>query len=1035
MFYAIVQQITGWTTFDDKFREKARELRRGTVEYLWNHRREMKEVIIAAMDDGSANSLDENSEEYMEVAMKHIKELAKDHTWAGTESVLALKEILNKNIRVFSPYVEPQEYRVGNGQGQTIEIYYNGVNHYNSVFRQPELVEEHREREETIAEQVTKAVEVHQKNEELNMQESRAEGKVDKGRFWMKVKDGRVRARRFVEGPESLLWSVCFQASGITPRSIAFEELPKVLEEEIRKAVNVQTKVIVPNSEVWKAIANITGSQIKIYRENEETAVFYPKSVHTEAKEVIVAETRIRDSVQIDSVEKVYIRTEKENKRKEQTNKQETQQNRENQNKRTSKDTLDQPEKMTTMTIKMASLNVRGCCMKSKREEIDEELYNAGVDIAVLQEANITGVKVDTQNYEWWISDRSNANNMRGLAILKKRGNRIKVRGVRTINKNIMSAIIEKEEGDESWLIINVHAPNANANSFFAALGAYINSHPRKEKMIILGDFNSQIGKEDIDDDDMERLGIHIGHRITNENGDYMKIFLKIHNLNVTSMRFDKSLLYTWTNGSKTSQIDHILLDDNTIVKVKYIKARWTTIQTDHKMLMLGIQAKQWKQENKTVKVKKLLLPKVLQQSEPKQIFHRELQKHEPINVENLEITEAYEKITEKITTSARKALEKVKDPMTPKRKKAIHSLLKARKQARLAKSRGIDTNWFRENINIRRHDYYLAVRDHNEKEIFKFYNELQDYEVGERIKRSYIFLKKFTRRRATKKPLIAMKKWVEELKLTEGESIVIKPDNEELTEEPSREEIRNIIDGLVNGKAAGTDKIRNEYVKYSDEDSIEELYQIIRKVWRTNKMPEQWKKSVQIPIPKKKGAKETTDFRRITLCNLGYKVYAKWLVTRLRQYAGDPGYHQTAFTQDRSTDDQIFFARRCMEENWNAGNTIVLMSADVKKAFDLVDVSSVSTAKINIWGISNTTSIILSFCILYCAFYALLFLTFLPYYEKPASQQSFNERFHKCWLRFFLVGDRSGRVDHVADENGGSSNFPIVFLQGKITH
>lgn len=39
---------------------------------------------------------------------------------------------------------------------------------------------------------------------------------------------------------------------------------------------------------------------------------------------------------------------------------------------------------------------------------------------------------------------------MRGLAILKKRRNRIKVRGVRTINKNIMSAIIEKEEGDES---------------------------------------------------------------------------------------------------------------------------------------------------------------------------------------------------------------------------------------------------------------------------------------------------------------------------------------------------------------------------------------------------------------------------------------------------------------------------------------------------------------------------------------------------------------------------------------------------------
>lgn len=120
--------------------------------------------------------------------------------------------------------------------------------------------------------------------------------------------------------------------------------------------------------------------------------------------------------------------------------------------------------------------------------------------------------------------------------------------------------------------------------------------------------------------------------------------------------------------------------------------------------------------------------------------------------------------------------------------------------------------------------------------------------------------------------------------------------------------------------------------------------------------MPDQWKQSVQIPIPKKKGAKETTDFRRITLSNLGYKIYAKWLAKRLRKYAGDPEFHQTAFTQDRSTDDQIFYARtrRCMDENWNSGNTIILMSVDIKKAFDFVDVSSVSYTKKNT---NSTTS------------------------------------------------------------------------------
>lgn len=93
-----------------------------------------------------------------------------------------------------------------------------------------------------------------------------------------------------------------------------------------------------------------------------------------------------------------------------------------------------------------------------------------------------------------------------------------------------------------------------------------------------------------------------------------------------------------------------------------------------------------------------------------------------------------------------------------------------------------------------------------------------------------------------------------------------------------------------------------------------------------------------------KKGAKETGDFRRITLSNIGYKIYARWLVKRLREYAGEPGYHQTAFTNNRSSDDQMYFARRILEENWNRGQTLIVASVDIKKAFDFVEISSVSS-------------------------------------------------------------------------------------------
>lgn len=207
-------------------------------------------------------------------------------------------------------------------------------------------------------------------------------------------------------------------------------------------------------------------------------------------------------------------------------------------------------------------------------------------------------------------------------------------------------------------------------------------------------------------------------------------------------------------------------------------------------------------------------------------------------------------------------------------------------------------------------------VKEHNEKEVFKFYNELQDYEIGERIKKSYEFLKQIVKRKEPRKPIIPMKKWSNELESTEGQPITVRADKEAPTEGPNKVEIEIIMRNLVNGKAAGTDGVKNEYIKYGNEETLDEMYRIIKKVWSSNEMPEQWKRSVQIPIPKCRGAKNTSQFRRITLSNIGYKIYAKWLVQKLREYAGDPDYHQAAFTRHRSTDDQIYYVRRCLEEN-----------------------------------------------------------------------------------------------------------------------
>ena len=139
------------------------------------------------------------------------------------------------------------------------------------------------------------------------------------------------------------------------------------------------------------------------------------------------------------------------------------------------------------------------------------------------------------------------------------------------------------------------------------------------------------------------------------------------------------------------------------------------------------------------------------------------------------------------------------------------------------------------------------------------FFNNLKDFEIGERIRKTYKYLKFFSRNRKHKGPLIPMKHWVAILEESTGKHMNILKDQETLTESPTRMEIEEIIKNLANGKASGKDGLKNEYIKYANESTIEELWKILKKVWESNEIPEAWRESLQIPIPKKKKCKDNS--------------------------------------------------------------------------------------------------------------------------------------------------------------------------------
>ena len=84
-------------------------------------------------------------------------------------------------------------------------------------------------------------------------------------------------------------------------------------------------------------------------------------------------------------------------------------------------------------------------------------------------------------------------------------------------------------------------------------------------------------------------------------------------------------------------------------------------------------------------------------------------------------------------------------------------------------------------------------------------------------------------------------------------------------------------------------------------------LHSICQQIWKTQQWPQDWKRSVFIPIPKKSNAKECSNYHTIALISYASKVMQKILKVRLQQYMNHelPGV-QARCRKSRGTRDQI---------------------------------------------------------------------------------------------------------------------------------
>ena len=119
--------------------------------------------------------------------------------------------------------------------------------------------------------------------------------------------------------------------------------------------------------------------------------------------------------------------------------------------------------------------------------------------------------------------------------------------------------------------------------------------------------------------------------------------------------------------------------------------------------------------------------------------------------------------------------------------------------------------------------------------------------------------------------------------------------------------EVKWALESITTNKASGGDGIPVELFQILEYDAVKVQHSIRQQIWKIQQWPQDWKRSVFIPISKKGNTKECSNYHTIALISHASKVMLKILQARLQQYTNrELPDVQAGFRKGRGTRDQI---------------------------------------------------------------------------------------------------------------------------------
>ncbi|KAK3544134.1 hypothetical protein QTP86_002802, partial [Hemibagrus guttatus] len=598
-----------------------------------------------------------------------------------------------------------------------------------------------------------------------------------------------------------------------------------------------------------------------------------------------------------------------------------------------------------------------GVVCSGKGRELADMMERRKVDILCVQETRWKGSKARSIGEGFKLFYYGVDSKRNGVGVVLKEEFVRNVLEVKRVSDRVMSLKLEIE-----GVMLNVvsgYAPQVGCEleekeRFWSELDEVMESIPTGERVVIGADFNGHVGEGNTGDEEvMGKFGV----KERNLEGQMVVDFAKRMDMAVVNTYFQKREEHrvTYKSGGRRTQVDYILCRRGNLKEISDCKVVvGESVARQHRMVVCRMTLMVCK--TKRSKIEKKTKWWKLKKEECCEEFRQKLRQALGGQVV---LPDDWETTAEVIRETGRKVLgvssgrrkedketwwwnEEVQDSIQRKRlakkkwdmdrteeNRQEYKELQRRvkREVSKAKQKAYDELYTRLDTREGEKDLYRLARQRDRDG-----KDVQQVRVIKDRDGRVLTSEESVQRRWKEYFEELMNEENEREKRVEGVNSV-----EQKVDKIRKDEVRKALKRMKSGKAVGPDDIPVEVWKCLGEAAVEFLANLFNRVLESERMPEEWRRSVLVPIFKNKGdVQSCSNYRGIKLMSHTMKVWERVVEARLRKVV-EICEQQYGFMPRKSTTDAIFALRILMEKYRDGQRELHCVFVDLEKAYDRV--------------------------------------------------------------------------------------------------